>query len=308
MRIEILGSAAGGGFPQWNCACANCCSLRAGTFHGKSRTQTQVAVSHDEKSWFLLNASPDLRAQIEANPALHPNHGRRSSPIAGVILTSADLDQVAGLLSLRELQPLRLFCTRSLRRILQEDNTVFGMLNRIPNQVIWSDIEVGKTFALISPGGEDSGLLCEAFSVGDRYPAYVKGAMEGLAAEEASLGLIVTSPAGRRLAYLPAASKIDAKLLERAESSDLLLFDGTFWSDDELIRVQGGGDTATEMGHIPVSSPDGSIRRLEGIRRPRRIFIHVNNTNPMLDESSSEHEAVRAAGWEIAEDGWRLNL
>src|SRR5258708_21635489 len=145
MRIEILGSAAGGGFRQWNCACGNCKALRVGTFPGKRRTQTQVAVSGDEKYWFLLNASPDLRLQIEATPPLYPNQGTRSSPIAGVILTSADLDQIVGLLSLRELQPFRVWCTPSLRRILREDNAAFAMLNRISNQVVWMDVMPGAS-------------------------------------------------------------------------------------------------------------------------------------------------------------------
>src|SRR5271166_235845 len=148
MRIEILGSAAGGGFPQWNCNCRNCQSLRAGTFQGKARTQTQVAVSNDGQSWFLLNASPDLRLQIEATASLHPRTGQRDSPVHGVVITSADIDQIAGLLSLRELQPFHTYCTPSLRRILQEDNRVFGMLNRAPEQVSWREFTPGRGFPL----------------------------------------------------------------------------------------------------------------------------------------------------------------
>lgn len=308
MRIEILGSAAGGGFPQWNCACPNCRSLRAETFRGKRRTQTQVAVSGGGGTWFLLNASPDLRLQIEATPALHPKNGIRNSPVAGIILTSADLDQVAGLLSLRELQPFRIYCTPSLRRILQEDNVMFGMLNRVPNQVVWTEVKAGESFPLTAVTGEDSGLRCETFSLGARYPVYLGERAKRLVPEEALLGLMVTSASEQRLAYLPAAPAIDAPLVQRMENADLLLFDGTFWSDDELIRVQGSGATAREMGHVPVSSPAGSLKRLAGLRKPRKIFIHVNNTNPMLDESSSAYREVRAAGWEIAEDGWHLDL
>ena len=308
MRIEILGSAAGGGFPQWNCSCANCRSLRAGTFQGKARTQTQVALSADDKSWYLLNAAPDLRMQIESNPALHPSNGSRNSPITGVVLTSADLDQVVGLLSLRELQPFRLYCTPSLRRILCEHNTVFGMLNRRANQVMWTDIHPDETFALTSVTGEDSGLRCEPFSLGNRYPVYVGERARQLVAEQAALGLSITSAAGSRFAYLPATPAIDATLIRRMEDADLVLFDGTFWSDDELIRVQGNGATAREMGHVPVSSPEGSLKRLASLRRPRKIYIHVNNTNPILNEASAEHREARAAGWEIAEDGWRLDL
>lgn len=308
MLIEILGSAAGGGFPQWNCACANCRALRSGTFAGKARTQTQVAISSDGISWFLLNASPDLRLQVEATAVLHPTHGTRSSPIAGVVLTSADLDQVAGLLSLRELQHFRVYCTRSLRSILQEDNSAFAMLNRVPQQVEWTVVEPGEAFALTGIDGHDAGLRCEAFSIGTRYPFYVKGKPDRYAGGEASLGLMITSREGRKLVYLPAICEVNQALLERMESADLLLFDGTFWTDDELIRVQGSGSTARQMGHLPVSPEDGSLKKLAGLRKPRKVFIHVNNTNPMLNESGAEYSAVRVAGWEIAEDGWSITL
>jgi len=309
MRIEILGAAAGGGFPQWNCNCRNCHSLRAGSFAAKSRTQTQVAVSNDGRAWFLLNASPDLRVQIERTPALHPRGPGRDSPIAGVLLTSADIDQIAGLLSLRELQPFRIYCTSSLRRILQEDNSVFGMLNRVPQQVCWMDITVDEGFPLVTTEGTNSGVCCEVFSLGNKYPVYVSPERATtLKPKEALLGLMVTASSGGRLAYMPAVPAINERVLQLLETADLVLFDGTFWSDDELIRVQGSGATAQEMGHVPVSGVEGSLRTLAGLQRPRKIFVHVNNTNPMLDESGSEYHELRAAGWEIAEDGWHFNL
>lgn len=309
MRVEILGSAAGGGFPQWNCSCRNCRSLRAGTLRAKSRTQTQVAVSDDGRSWFLLNASPDLRMQIERAPVLQPREGIRDSPISGVLLTSADLDQIAGLLSLRELQPLRLYCTPSLQRIVREDNSTFGMLNRVPRQVCWTNVKPGECFPLLDVDGEESGISCEVFSLADRYPMYVsRGRVAELKGDEALLGVILTGSSGKRLVYLPAVPAISDQLLQCLGTADVLLFDGTFWSNDELIRVQGSGATAREMGHVPVSGPDGSLRLLAGVRRPRKIFVHVNNTNPMLDESGPEYRELRAAGWELAEDGWQLNL
>jgi pyrroloquinoline quinone biosynthesis protein B len=309
VHIEILGSAAGGGFPQWNCNCRNCQSLRAGTFRGKARTQTQVAVTDDAQHWFLLNASPDLRLQIEGLPLLHPRRGQRDSPISGVVLTSGDIDQVAGLLSLRELQPFRIFCTPSLCRILQEDNSVFAMLNRMPNQVSWQEITPGRSFSLLDAAGSDSGIKCEAFSLATRYPAYVSAQRSAaLSPEEALLGLVLESSSGKKLAYMPAVPAVDEPLLRRLESVDLLLFDGTFWSDDELIRVQGSGATARHMGHVPLSGADGSLRKLAGLRHPRKVFIHMNNTNPMLDESGPQYREVRDAGWEIAEDGWNLEL
>jgi pyrroloquinoline quinone biosynthesis protein B len=309
MRVKILGSAAGGGFPQWNCGCANCRAVRAGAFQGKARSQAQVAISNDARSWFLLGASPDLSAQIEATPELHPREGVRQSPIAGAVLANADLDHVLGLLLLRELQPLRVYATESIRRILAEDNSMFAMLQRVPGQVTWSTFEPGATFPVLNAAGEDSGLRCRALSLGMHYPAYVSERRQAeLASGEASLGLIVESPTGKRLAYVPAVPQIDDALLEEFESADVLLFDGTFWSDDELIRVQGSGKTARQMGHVPVSSGNGSLSKLAGLRRPRKIFIHINNTNPMLNQAGPEYRQVRAAGWEIAEDGWEFDL
>jgi len=314
MQVRILGSAAGGGFPQWNCACPNCRALRAGTFHGKARTQTQVAISRDGRSWYLLGASPDLRAQIEATPALHPHEPpdkkcARHSPIAGAILLNADLDHVLGLLLLRELQPLRVQATKSIRRILTKDNSMFAMLQRVPNQVTWIELMPGAQFSVLDSAGEDSGLSCRALSLGTHFPAYVSPARRSqLAPLEASLGLFIESESGRRLAYMPAVPRLNDRLLKRLDSCDVLLFDGTFWSQDELLCVLGSGQTAHDMGHVPVSSADGSLIQLAEVRRPRKIYLHVNNTNPMLNEAGPEYRQVREAGWEIAEDGWKFDL
>jgi pyrroloquinoline quinone biosynthesis protein B len=329
MRVKILGSAAGGAFPQWNCGCTNCRALRAGSFRGKARSQAQVAVSNDGQTWFLLGASPDLRAQIEATPELHPREGVRQSPIAGAVLANADVDHVLGLLLLRELQPLRVYATDSVRRIVTEDNSMFAMLQRVPNQVVWNAYTPRTGFPLHTAVGEDSELRCRAVSLGTHYPAYVSPQRQGeLSAGEASLGLIVDSKigeskiiesknveskiigtsTGKRLAYMPAVPQIDDALLKEFESADVLLFDGTFWSDDELIRIQGSGQTARQMGHVPVSSPEGSLSRLAGLRRPRKIYIHINNTNPMLNEAGPEYRQMCEAGWEIAEDGWQFDL
>jgi pyrroloquinoline quinone biosynthesis protein B len=317
MRIEILGSAAGGGFPQWNCACPNCRALRAGTFPGKARTQTQVAISAQGGEWFLLGASPDLRAQIEGNPDLHPREQTREksprhSPIAGAVLANADVDHTLGLLLLRELQPLRVYATDSIRRILTEENSMFAMLQRVPSQVTWTAFAPGASFPLQNPAGADSGIHCRAVSLGTHYPAYVSRRRQSeLPVGEASLGLIVESPTGKRLAWMPAVPQISNALLQEFESADVLLFDGTFWNDDELIRIQGSGhnaQTAQEMGHVPVSSAAGSLSQLAQLRRPRKIYLHINNTNPMLNENGPEYRQVRAAGWEIAEDGWQFEL
>jgi pyrroloquinoline quinone biosynthesis protein B len=309
MRVKILGSAAGGAFPQWNCACQNCKALRAGTFSGRARSQTQVAISPDSNSWFLLGASPDLRAQIEATAELHPRKGLRQSPIAGVVLLNSDIDHVLGLLLLRERQPLSAYATDSIRRILMEDNSMFAMLQRVRQQLNWSTFAPDTTFTPLDPAGKDSGLCCRARSLGSHFPAYVSEQRRSqLEVGEASLGLIVESPSGKRLAYMPAVPQITDELLREFASADVLLFDGTFWSDDELIRSLGSGQTAQQMGHVPVAGAAGSLARLAQLHGPRRIYIHVNNTNPMLNEAGSEYRQVRDAGWEVAEDGWQFEL
>jgi pyrroloquinoline quinone biosynthesis protein B len=306
MKVKVLGTAAGGAFPQWNCGCANCRSVRDGTFHGKPRSQTQVAITQDDRVWFLLGASPDLRAQIEATPELHPREGLRQSPIAGVLLANADVDHILGLLLLRELQPLRIHATSSVRRILIEDNSMFGMLRRVPDQTVWTDFQSGKEFHLSEAQGKDSGLRCQAWSLSTHYPSYVTAERSAqLVPGEASLGMIIQSPAGARLAYLPAVPQLEGALLQQLDSCDVLLFDGTFWSDDELIRVQASGQTARQMGHIPV---ENILLKLAGVSRPRKIFLHINNTNPMLDQASPQYRQVRGAGWEVAEDGWQFDL
>jgi pyrroloquinoline quinone biosynthesis protein B len=327
MRIRILGSAAGGRFPQWNCGCGNCLSVRGNVrddprgnpsskstinrspdeftaqFIGKPRTQAQLALSADGDSWFLAGASPDLAFQIESAPELHPR-SLRDSPIAGVVLGSCDLDHVLGLLLLRELQPLRVYAAPSVLRILREENSMFGMLNRAEKQVEWSSMNSGAGFSLVTADGKDSGLRCEALYLSGRYPKYVKSSKNDLGGDEASAALFFES-AGQRVAYIPAIDILTDALLEKIHNADLLLLDGTFWSDDELIRVQGSGETAHQMGHIPIQE---SLRLLKDIKVGRKMYIHLNNTNPILNEASTEYRAVCDAGWEVAEDNWQLEL
>jgi len=302
MRIRILGSAAGGGFPQWNCGCGNCVAVRAKKFPGKARTQAQIALSGNGSQWFLAGASPDLGRQIENSPDLHPRT-LRDSPIAGVVLGSCDLDHVAGLLLLRELQPLRVYAAPSILKILRDQNSMFGMLNRVDRQVEWTPMLGGHPFRLLGPDGEDGGLQCEAHYLSSRYPKYVKSEAGGR--QEATAALFFASDAGKRVAYIPALGSIGKELMEKIDGADILLFDGTFWSDDELRRVKGSGETAHQMGHIPVEE---SLDLLKDLRVGRKMFIHLNNTNPVLNETSREHRAVREAGWEVAEDNWQLEL
>jgi len=312
MRIRILGSAAGGRFPQWNCACANCVAVRGNSGNNgsgfKARTQAQLALSANGSSWFLAGASPDLASQIEACHDLYPRT-LRDSPIAGVVLASCDLDHVLGLLLLRELQPLRVYAAPSILRILRDENSMFGMLNRVEPQVVWSDMASGPPFPLLAADDSDSGLRCQAHYLSGRYPKYVESECAKLANSEASAALFFETSSGKsapkRVAYIPAVGSLSESLIEKIDGANLLLFDGTFWSDDELQRVQGSGETAHQMGHIPVEE---SLRLLKDIKVGRKIFIHLNNTNPILNEASPERQAVHAAGWEVAEDNWQLEL
>jgi pyrroloquinoline quinone biosynthesis protein B len=317
MRIKILGSAAGGGFPQWNCGCSNCSRMRRGEIRGSARTQSQVAISADGQRWCLLNASPDLLRQIEATPELQCRQGPRRTPVAAVLLTNADLDHVLGLLSLRESQPLRIYSTPSVRRVLEEGNSFFAAMN----EARWQAIMPGKTFDPQDADGKPLGLRCRAVALSGEcggYPRYVpQDAAAKLPADEAVIGLVIENISGEstggendgaRLAYLPGLPTVSGELLEVLESCDLIMVDGTFWSEDELIRAQGFGNSARQMGHLPLSGEDGTLRRLAGLRRPRKVLIHINNTNPILDEDSAEHKEAQAAGWEVAEDQWELQL
>ncbi len=310
MRIKVLGSAAGGGFPQWNCGCSNCFGLRAGTLRGRARTQTQLAFSVNSKEWFLLNASPDLRAQILATPELVPPEGSRRSPIAGVFLTGADVDAVAGLLHLRESTPLCIFSTAAVQRILREENSMFRVLDRATPPAQWRGIsrqpQSGPT-ADGDPRG-DSSFRYSAVWLGGNYPDYVSCALRSkLATEQSSVGLLLEC-GEKRLFFAPSLTSCNEEWKELAESSDLVFLDGTFWSDDELFRATGSGKTAREIGHVPLAGESGMLAQFPEKARGRRVLIHINNTNPILDEASTEYRAVTEAGWEIAHDGMEFTL
>jgi pyrroloquinoline quinone biosynthesis protein B len=308
MRVKVLGSAAGGGFPQWNCNCSNCGRLRRGTLRGRPRSQAQVALTADGHSWHLLNASPDLRYQIEADPALHPAAGLRDSPLTSVILTCAEIDQVLGLALLREMQPFRIYASPSVRRILLEDNSIFHALHRTGRQVQWTDIIPGGTFELANVEGARSGICIRTVPLSGHYPGFLSPArLAGSSPDEAVLGLHITAGAAS-VAYLPGVARFEEAWLPWLDTVDVLFFDGTFWSGDELARVHPGARDAREMGHIPISGPCGSLALLASLRRPRKVFIHINNTNPILDEAGPEYRALREAGWKAAFDGMEFDL
>ena len=303
MQVKILGSAAGGGFPQWNCSCPNCRRMREGTLRGAARTQAQLAWNAAPGEWTLLNASPDLRTKIEATPELWPLDGTRHSPIRDVIVPSAEVDQILGLLLLREFHSFRVHATPSVRKILTEDNSLFGVLARFSGQVCWHDIPLDQPFFA-------GGARVEVLPLAGSFPGFVGAArLQELNPAEAVIGLLI-SPAsgGGTLAFLPGAECISDELLDRLQMCDAVLFDGTFWSDDEPSRIPGVTRTARQMGHMPISGTGGSLERLAALLRPRKIFIHINNTNPILDEESREHRMVRASGWEIAWDGMEMTL
>jgi pyrroloquinoline quinone biosynthesis protein B len=310
MHIKVLGSAAGGGFPQWNCSCSNCSRVRQGTFPGKPRTQTQVALSPDDSTWFLLGASPDLRSQLTTAQEFIPKAGSRDTPIVGILLTSADVDAVMGLLHLREFQPLRVFTTRAVRRILTEENSLFHVLDRSSPPVRWEELPLDRIFPLVtqSAAGPKSNLFVKAVPLGGMFPDYVsENLRRSLAEEEAVIGLQFIQKE-KRFFYAPSLLGGGEDWKRRVAESELALLDGTFWTDDELAKVLRGGKSAREMGHLPLSGARGLLNQLPRTAKTRRVLIHLNNTNPVLDESSAEYKAVRAAGWEVAYDGMDMTL
>jgi pyrroloquinoline quinone biosynthesis protein B len=310
MRIKVLGSGAGGGFPQWNCGCSNCSRLRAGVLKSSRRTQAQVAISPFKESIILLNASPDLRQQILSDSEFAPTQAKRSTPIAAIILTSADVDSVMGLLHLREFQPLHIFATASVRRALLEENSLFRTLERSRPPVHWEDLPTDRPITILQQPHSDAAtaLSCRAIPVGGDFPDYVSATLRGnLQKEEAVIGLEFVQNE-KRFLYAPALPGRSNEWKECAVASDLALLDGTFWTDDELVRVLGSGKTGRQMGHLPLSGADGLIEQMQDARTVRRVLIHLNNTNPVLDEGSGEHRALREAGWEVSYDGMELEL
>ncbi len=301
MRVHVLGSAAGGGFPQWNCNCRNCSGLRRGSIRATARAQSSIAVSADGERWYVANASPDIRQQIESFAQLHPRRGWRDTPIEAIILTNADVDHVAGLLSLRESQPLLIYATETVRGWVIGSNAIFCVLNVAPKQSRGEKIQMNETRPLIGLDGKASGILFEAFAVPGKPPTYL-GLQFG--PDEATIGLrFIDEGSERSVAYVPGIKQIDSRLEQIIRSCDCILFDGTCWSDDELIAQGAGTKTALAMGHLPIGGPTGSLNNMEKVVSQRRVYIHINNTNPILDEDSSQRREVEAAGWEIAYDG-----
>jgi pyrroloquinoline quinone biosynthesis protein B len=298
VRIRILGSAAGGGFPQWNCRCETCEAARAGV-RAQPRTQSSLAIRGGEGPWFLVNASPDARQQLEA---LTPRQvdGVRAPPIAGVLLTDAEIDHTAGLLLLREsASPVRVLGDAAVEHALRRGYPVLEILERYCGAE-WQTLEPERARPL-----EGSSLTVEPFAVGGDAPRYLSGSDVGL---EASGFVFRDSASGGVLSYAPGLARLDAGVLARFAASDLVLVDGTFWRDDELVRLGISGRSARDMGHLPLSGPGGTLEALARLERPRKVLVHINNTNPVLLEDSAERNAVRGAGVEVAYDGLEIAL
>ncbi len=291
----VLGSAAGGGFPQWNCRCPARELAWAGDPRVTPRTQTSLAVSVDSNHWALINASPDLRQQIRATPALQPR-GLRATPIEAVVLTGGEIDQIAGLLSLREGTPFGLYATRETLGAVAA-NAMFAGVRAMRRQTV----SFGEAVEL------SGGVTAELFAVPGKPPLYREGDDPVLDAEtEANAGIELRA-GGKRLVFIPGAAAVTPAMRERCMRANVVLFDGTLYTDDELQKLAAGEKTGRRMGHMPIGGASGSLAALRGIEC-RRIYIHINNTNPVLIAGSPECKAVEAAGWEIAHDGMEIVL
>jgi pyrroloquinoline quinone biosynthesis protein B len=316
MRIKVLGSAAGGGFPQWNCACRNCTRLRDGSLQGVARTQTQIAIDCNpdyalRRYWVFVNASPDLRAQMLGTRELHPFlNTNGSTPLSDIFLPSADVDSIMGLLHLREFQGFRIFSLPSIRRIVSEENSIFRVLGRATPPVQWFPLSLAKPadWQTQYDQKEVPKLIPHAVSLRGDYPDYISEKLRAeLPSQEAVVGFAFHYGA-KRLFFAPTIPGHDQSWISWAQSSDLVLIDGTFWSDDELIRTGRSKKTARQIGHLPLSGPGGLLSQYPAKATGRKVLIHINNTNPILDENSAEHRAVLEAGFEIAYDGMELKI
>jgi len=280
--------------------------VRAGTIRATPRRQESIAISAEGSGWFLLNASPEIREQIEGFAGLHPQ-GPRHSPIHAIVLTNGDLDHTLGLLSLRESYPLVVYATERVRRGFTEGNVLYRTLRRFPAQVTWRPLTLGSESELAGTDGSVSGLWIEAVPVPGKLPIHLES--QGAGDPEDNIGLrIREASSGRRLAYFPAAGGLTPIVGKAIEDADCVFFDGTFWSGDELPAQGLGTKRADDMAHLPVGGHGGSLAGLHGLRAARRIYIHINNTNPLLREDSAERKEAEAAGWEIAWDGMAVSL
>lgn len=309
LRIVVLGAGAGGGVPQWNCNCDVCLRARSGDGSVIPRTQSSIAVSPDGIDWCIFNCSPDIRQQLLASEYLHPRTGysRRDSPVRSVVLTNGDVDHIAGLLVLREKQAFRLFATPAILSIL-EANPVFKVLD--PAFVTRHPLPLEK------PVEAMPGLVVEAFSVPGKVALYreeeardAEGQVALGSETEDTVGLrIGSAAAGGSFFYIPGCAAMTDALKARLDGAGVVLFDGTVWENAEMLSHGVGEKTGERMGHMSISGPSGSLAAFEGVKAGRKVYVHLNNTNPVLIEDSPERAAVEAAGWEVAWDGMEITV
>jgi pyrroloquinoline quinone biosynthesis protein B len=295
MRIRVLGAAAGGGFPQWNCGCANCREVRAGSARTEARTQDGILVTADADAFVLVNASPDVLSQIRETPALSPRRPR-DSPIAAIVLTNGDMDHVLGLFSLRESYPLHVYATPAVWHGLRARNVMFRTLERFDGHITWHALSLDTKTAL--PGG----LSVAAFAVPGKLPVHLES--DTAPSLEDNVGLEF-SAGGARAVYCAAAARM-GDYVTRFDGARAVFFDGTFFSSDELVRLGLSKARAESMAHWPIGGTSGSLTALANVNVHRKVYTHINNTNPILIRRSDERTAVEAAGWEVAYDGMEI--
>ena len=302
MEVILLGTAAGGGFPQWNCWCPSCRVARSEPRRAVPRSQSSAAVSADGRRWFLLNASPDVREQLTRLPTVAPE-GSRHVPVEGIVVTDAELDHTVGIVLLREARQLQLCATASVIRVLEEDSRILPVTRAFAEVKVTAMVPESEV-ALCYRDGGSSGLSVESFVVPAGPPRFAREEMPGH-----TVGLVVRDRAtGGTCAFLPGCGDLDPELLQRLSGVDLVLFDGTFWTDDEMIRLEIGDRTARQMDHLPISGPGGSLERLAALPARQKVYSHINNTNPMLLEDSAERALVESRGLRVGADGMRFTL
>jgi pyrroloquinoline quinone biosynthesis protein B len=303
MKIRILGSGAGGGFPQWNCNCHNCSRIRSGNMKGKARTQSSIAVSSDNENWLLINASPDIRAQLESFPAIQPKQGLRDTGIKAILLIDSQIDHTTGLLMLREGKPLDIYCTEMVKQDLTSGFPVFNMLSHyctVNHHPVPID---GGSFTI--PPIADLRFYSQALK--SKAPPYSPHRYDPHDGD--NIGLIIEQiSTGKKLFYSPGLGEIEPHVMEAMKASDCVLVDGTFWTNDEMVTMGISQKRAREIGHLPQSGEGGMIEVLNGVKNTRKILIHINNTNPILDEDSEPRKTLDTAGIEVAYDGMEIDL
>jgi len=304
MFIHVLGSAAGGGFPQWNCNCRMCKGLRNGSLKASARTQSSLAISGDGENWVLFNTSPDILAQLAAFPALQPARALRDTAIRAIIFMDSQIDHTTGLLMLREGCPHEIYCSDTVNEDLNTGFPLFKMLkhwnggiNRHPIALDGSDFEILGI----------SGLRFKAIPVEGKAPPYSPHRHDPHVGD--NIGIQVTDIRnGKTLFYAPGLGQLQDSTRELMGSSDCLLVDGTFWQEDEMASVGLGDRKAADMGHLPQSGDGGMMDVLRPMSKPRKILIHINNTNPILDEASEQRKLLEQEGIEVSYDGMDIEL